>query len=121
MEDYCDYLYMRFNVTKARILAAKYEPAMLTPKLEWISPYTLGQPPPKDSALFTTVICEETALNVLIDGDKVVRQAAMDGVKIKVIILNFTDTLKVLTTHTKVKRQMKDEATKIGLLPCKKL
>jgi hypothetical protein len=110
-EEYFDYLHLRFNLTQGRKLAKKYtEVERVIPSSWFPLPFLLNEPLPiQSNPLVATLAFNNLKTFLLIDGLQ-----AKDEVRL--VILDFSDTLQIITAPRAVKNLMKNQGQILGLL-----
>ncbi len=105
MEEYFDYLNMRFDLTKARLLSqdAKYSPKTAKPKASWLAPFiNIADCSVVDLSqvvLFATLLYEVKPMHLLIEGNELVKWPLEHDTEVTFKILDLPDTTKVMSDN----------------------
>jgi hypothetical protein len=118
-EQYFSYGPLQFHIGAASRLAAnraKYKPSRRRPRRDWlvenisINPSQVDRCELDRPVLMASIVLDGAPLQFVIDGNHRVMRALRDGVEIEVIVLDYDDTLKVVSGPPSLLAQMRREA-----------
>jgi hypothetical protein len=122
---YFTYGPLEFNVSRAMMLAAdrrKYRPETCRPSPDWVGPHIdiderhVGRCAPAQPVIFATLTLPGHPRQLLIDGNHRVVYALEHGQTVQAVVLDLTDTLRVVTGPGHMLEQMKQAGRTLGLL-----
>src|SRR5579884_3544661 len=122
---YFTYGPLEFNITRAHLLAAnrrKYQPHWRQPSMDMVGPDTDIDPAQVERAeigkpvLFATLALEGHPPELLIDGNHRVLKALRQGKRVRAILLDLEDTLRVVRGPEHFLQEMRENGRRRGML-----